>query len=132
VSTPRGLTALRALIEAGARVGAGGDNVRDPFNPLGRSDALETAMLLVTAGHLTAREAWHLASAGSRSVMRLPEAGAVVGARAEFLAIRASSLVEAIAEASADRIVIHAGRVVSETTVTRRIATPAPLVLQGK
>ena len=132
VATPRGLTALRALIDAGARLGAGADNVRDPFNPLGRSDALETAMLLVTAGHLTADEAWHLSSAGSRAVMRLPEAGASVGARADFLIIRAGSLLEAIAEASADRMVIHAGRLVSQTTVTRTTATPSALARQGR
>ncbi len=58
VSTPRGLTALRALLDAGVRVAAGADNVRDPFNPVGRSDALETASLLVTAGHLTLDEAY--------------------------------------------------------------------------
>jgi cytosine deaminase len=51
VGTPRGLTALRALLDAGVRVAAGADNVRDPFNPVGRSDALETASLLVSAGH---------------------------------------------------------------------------------
>src|SRR4051794_41515560 len=60
VATPRGLTALRALLDAGVRVAAGADNVRDPFNPLGRCDPLETAMLLVTAAHLTPAEAIHL------------------------------------------------------------------------
>ena len=57
VATPRGLTALRRLLDAGVRVAAGADNVRDPFNPVGRSDALETASLLVTAGHLSLEEA---------------------------------------------------------------------------
>src|SRR3954452_21259162 len=37
-STPRGLTALRALLDAGVTVAAGGDNIRDPFNPVGRAD----------------------------------------------------------------------------------------------
>ena len=50
--TPRGLTAVRALLDAGVRLGAGADNVRDPFNPVGRADAFETASLLVTVGHL--------------------------------------------------------------------------------
>ncbi|BDZ45676.1 amidohydrolase family protein [Naasia aerilata] len=36
VATPRGLTALRALLDAGVRVAAGADNIRDPFNPVGR------------------------------------------------------------------------------------------------
>lgn len=49
-AAPRGLTALRDLLSAGVRVAAGGDNLQDPFNPVGRADPLETASLLaVTA-----------------------------------------------------------------------------------
>ena len=51
VAMPRGLTAIAALREAGALVAAGADNVQDPFNLVGRSDPLETAALLVMAGH---------------------------------------------------------------------------------
>lgn len=123
VSTPRGLTAIRALLDAGVRVGAGADNVRDPFNPVGRGDALETASLLVTAGHLTLVEAVDLIGDGARSVMDLPAAGPRVGARAELLAVRAGSLGEAVASAPADRHVIHAGSLVSTTTVNRATAT---------
>src|SRR5439155_16536513 len=68
VATPRGLTAVRALLDAGVRVAGGADNVRDPYNPLGRSDALETAMLLVAAGHLSVSEAYHAVSAGARDI----------------------------------------------------------------
>ncbi|MBG6056244.1 cytosine deaminase [Salinibacterium sp. CAN_S4] len=124
VSTPRGITALRSLIDAGVRVGAGADNVRDPFNPVGRSDALETASLLVTAAHLSLDEAYDAVSTGSRSVMSLPFAGVEVGARAELLAVRGSSLSEVIGAASADRFVIHAGRLVSQSRVTHDIAAP--------
>ena len=124
VSTPRGLTALRALIDAGVRVGAGADNVRDPFNPVGRSDALETASLLVTAGHLTLDEAYSVVSAGSRSVMSLPVAGPIVGARAELLAVRGTGMSDVIANASPDRFVIHAGNLVAQSAVTYQVATP--------
>ena len=125
VSTPRGLTALRPLLDAGVRLAAGADNVRDPFNPLGRSDALETAMLLVTAGHLTIDEAYAAVSDSARSVMGLPVAGVAAGARAELLAVRAGSLADVVADASADRFVVHAGRLVAESRVTRSIADPA-------
>ena len=40
---PRGLTALRPLLDAGVHLGAGGDNIQDAFNPLGRADPFETA-----------------------------------------------------------------------------------------
>jgi len=124
VSTPRGITALRALLDAGVRVGAGADNVRDPFNPVGRSDALETASLLVSAGHLTLDEAYAAVSSGARSVMSLPIAGVQVGAVAELLAVRGSTLSDVIANASADRFVIHAGRLVAQSTVTYDVAAP--------
>jgi cytosine deaminase len=40
---PRGLTALRPLLDAGVVVAGGADNVRDPFCSMGRLDATETA-----------------------------------------------------------------------------------------
>nr|BFF14956.1 hypothetical protein GCM10025699_62590 [Microbacterium flavescens] len=83
-------------------------------------------MLLVTAGHLTIDEAYAAVSDSARSVMGLPQAGAVVGARAEFLAIRASSLADVVASASPDRFAVHAGRLVAASRVTREVADPAP------
>lgn len=128
VSTPRGLTALRALLDAGVRVAAGADNVRDPFNPVGRSDALETASLLVTAGHLTLDEAYRAVSTGARDVLRLPDAGPLVGARAELLAVRGSSLADAVANGPADRLVIHAGSLVARSTLSVELAPIEVLV----
>jgi cytosine deaminase len=123
-STPRGLTALRALLDAGVRVAAGADNVRDPFNPVGRGDALETASLLVSAGHLDLEESLRAVSDGARSVMSLPVAGPTVGAKAELLAVRAESIGDAIATASLDRVVIHEGRLVARSRVVNEVALP--------
>ena len=125
VSTPRGLTALRALLDAGVRVGAGADNVRDPFNPVGRSDALETASLLVTAGHLSLAEAYGAVSDGARAVMGLAPAGPVAGAKAELLAVRGTGLSDVVANGPADRFVIHAGRLVARSQVTYQVAEPS-------
>ena len=122
VSTPRGLTALRGLLDAGVRVGAGADNVRDPFNPVGRGDALETASLLVTAGHLDLVESLTAVTDGARSVMSLPLAGPTVGAKAELLAVRAESIGDAIATASPDRYVIHEGRLIAQSRVVQQLA----------
>ncbi|PPF63498.1 cytosine deaminase [Clavibacter michiganensis] len=124
MSTPRGLTAVRRLLDAGVRLGAGADNVRDPFNPVGRSDALETASLLVTAGHLTVPEAYTAVSRGARSVMSLEAAGVAVGAKAELLAVRGANLTDVVANAPADRYVIHAGRLVAFSEVTHHTALP--------
>ena len=124
VSTPRGLTAVRRLLDAGVRLGAGADNVRDPFNPVGRSDALETASLLVTAGHLTVPEAYTAVSEGARSVMNLEPAGVAVGAKAELLAVRGANLADVVANAPSDRYVIHVGRLVAFSEVTHHTALP--------
>ncbi|MFI7589640.1 amidohydrolase family protein [Spongisporangium articulatum] len=131
-STPRGLTALRAFLDAGVRVAAGADNVRDPFNPVGRSDALETASLLVTAGHLTLDEAYEAVSATGRSVLGLPAAGAVVGARADFLVVAGADLGDVVANAPANRFVVHRGRLVARSTATHEVAVPTGAGTPGR
>ncbi len=110
---PRGLTALRPLLDAGVTVAGGGDNMQDPFNPLGRGDALDTAGLLVLAGHLTIEEAYAAISTHARTVMGLPVPRPAAGAPAELLAVPARNVRHALAERPARRIVIHRGRVVS-------------------
>ena len=126
VATPRGITALRAFLDGGVTVAAGADNVRDPFNPVGRSDPLETASLLVTAGHLTLDEACHAVTDGARAVLGLPPAGARAGAAAEFLAVRGTSLGDVVANAPADRLVVHGGALVARSTTRHEIAAGAP------
>lgn len=114
-AAPRGITAISALRAAGVPVAAGADNVRDPFNPLGRSDALETAMLTVIAGHMHPDDALTMVTDEARTVLGLPAAGPRVGARAELLAVRGTSVTDVIANAPADRVVIHDGAVVSRS-----------------
>ncbi|HEX3815264.1 MAG TPA: amidohydrolase family protein [Mycobacteriales bacterium] len=132
VRTPRGLPALRALLDAGVTVAAGGDNVRDPFNPMGRADPFETTSLLITAGHLDADQALHAVTAGARRILRLPPAGTVIGQRADLMAVRAPTLADALAGPGDDRIVLYRGRLVSRTTVTNdsAVGAPAPATVQ--
>ncbi|WP_295835504.1 amidohydrolase family protein [uncultured Microbacterium sp.] len=124
-AVPRGIAPIGRLKAAGVRVAAGADNVRDPFNPVGRCDHLETASLLVSAGHLAPEEAMDAVTVGARDVMGLPVAGPVAGARADLVAVRGDSLGEVVAFASADRVVLHRGRLVSRTSVSTRTAAPA-------
>jgi cytosine deaminase len=123
-SAPRGITAIAALRAAGVPVAAGADNVRDPFNPLGRSDALETAMLAVIAGHVHPDTALAMVTDDARRVLGLPDAGPRVGARAELLAVRGTCTADVIANAPADRVVIHQGAVVSTSRTESWIAVP--------
>lgn len=119
VATPRGLTAVAALRAAGAVVAAGADNLQDPFNTMGRGDPLETAALMVMAGHLTPVEAYASVSSQARRAMALPAAESVaVGAPAELVALRAPGVRAAIADAPHQRWVLHHGRVVGNAAFT--------------
>ena len=119
-STPRGLTALRPLLDAGATLGAGADNVRDPFNVMGRSDPMETAALLVMAGHLRVEEAYDAVTHGARTAMGLAPTTVEVGQTADLMAIAAESLNDAVARADSSRIVLRRGRIVARSAVERQ------------
>jgi len=100
--TPRALTAVDVLRAAGATVAAGADNLQDPFNPVGRACAFETAGLMVMAAHLLPGEAWASVSTGSAAVLGRAS-GLAVGAPADLLAVPAGSTREAIAFAPGPR-----------------------------
>ncbi len=121
VAMPRGLTAIGALRDADVLIAAGGDNVQDPFNLVGRSDPLETASLLVMAGHVMPDDAYDMVSSNVRRMLGLAPVRFEVGDPADFVAIDAASVREAIADAPADRKVFHSGRLVAESSVTRAV-----------
>ncbi|MDT7628316.1 MAG: cytosine/creatinine deaminase [Pseudonocardiales bacterium] len=119
---PRGLPAVRELLAAGVTVAAGGDNVRDPFNPVGRADPFETTSLLVTAAHLNAGQALHAVTDAGRTVLGLPPAGPFQGGLADLVAVQADDLTDVLAGATGSRVVLRRGRVVAATTVERHTA----------
>ena len=106
---PRGLTAVAALREAGASLAAGADNIQDPFNPVGRVDPLETAGLMIMTSHLLPADAWATVTSGASTVVGIPPGQLAQGDRADLLAVRATTLREAIAFGPADRIVWRHG-----------------------
>jgi cytosine/creatinine deaminase len=118
-ATPRGLTALHALLGAGVLVAGGGDNVQDFFHPLGCGDPLQTAALLVLAGQLDAPTAYRLVSENARAVMGLAHGGVAPGGPGDLVAVAGGSLQEALSTTTEDRIVFRAGRVVRRTSVVR-------------
>lgn len=119
--TPRGLTPIRVLREAGVLVAAGADNVQDPFNLVGRSDPLETAALLVMAGHLDPDDAYTLVSNNVRAAMGLDAVSFEVGDPADLVAIDAPSTRGAIADAPMSRRVFRRGRLVASADQTTTV-----------
>lgn len=106
---------LATLADAGVLVAAGGDNWRDPFNPLGRVDPFETAALLVAAGHVTPDIAYRMVSEDARALLELPRAAARIGDVADLVCVKAASLEEAVASGTEERIVVRAGAVVARS-----------------
>ncbi len=100
VATPRAVTAVKALRQAGVNVAAGADNLQDPFNPVGRGDPLETAGLMIMTAHVLPADALNMVTQAARRAMGLP-------AGVDHVAVRASTVREAIAFGPADRIVIR-------------------------
>lgn len=116
---PRGITPVNLLRQHGVHVAAGGDNVQDPFNPVGRSDPLETVALMIMAAHQLPSPALNLVTSSARTVMGLAPAGPVVGSIADLLAIEAHSERQAIADASLSRRTYKRGRLTAVTQVDR-------------
>ncbi|MDQ1128937.1 amidohydrolase family protein [Microbacterium sp. SORGH_AS_0888] len=128
VGTPRGIPPLREILDAGIVLAAGGDNVQDPFNPLGNADMVDVAAELVTAGHLTPAEAWHVSSGGGRAAFGLPPARGRVGEVADVVLVRAAHAAEALAERAPDRIVVRDGRVIAvRRRITRSVLDRPPM-----
>lgn len=113
----RGLPPLDRLLAAGVSLAAGGDNVQDPFNPTGRLDPLDTAALLVIAGHLDPWTALDLVCSSARAVLGLPRAGAEIGAVADLVQLGPAGPADPVAMAGRDRRVWKAGREISATRV---------------
>src|SRR5262249_24826471 len=79
------------LRQAGVRVFAGSDNIRDSWWPYGDADMLERAMLVgYRSGFFTDQDlatAFDLVTANGAAAMRLPEYGLRCGAPADFIAL---------------------------------------------
>lgn len=106
---PRGLTSVATLRASGVTVGAGADNLQDPFNPVGRACPFETAGLMVMAAHDLPAKAWEAVSTDAAAVMGR-RAEIAPGAQADLIAVRARTVREAIAFGPVDRLVWRRGR----------------------
>jgi cytosine/creatinine deaminase len=129
-AAPRGIAAVRPILDAGIPLAAGGDNLRDPFNPAGRADPFETTSLLMTAAHLHPLEALAAVTTGARTVLGLPAAGTAPGAAADLVLVPDGELGDLVAGAVDARVVVSGGRVLADTRVARALDLPtrAPAV----
>lgn len=107
------------LQAAGVVVAAGADNVQDPFNPVGRIDPLETASLMVMAGHQPTHAAYDMITRHASAAITGRPHDLAVGQVANLVAVPAVNVREAIASGPSGRIVIKNGRVVTDSDYQR-------------
>lgn len=103
----RGVTLVKELIAAGVQIWTGSDNVQDSFYPYGDADPLEDAMLLSLAAHI---------DDPAQLVAAISAGGGdpTIGDRADFVLVRAASLMEALARRPQERIVLRAGQAIKD------------------
>jgi cytosine/creatinine deaminase len=121
----RGIPRVKELLAAGVVVGAGQDCVDDAFYPFGSADPLQVALIVAHAAQLgTPAEiaaALRMVTDDAARLLRLPDYGLVVGARADLVILDAESERDALREQAARRWVLHGGRVVAETEHVARL-----------
>lgn len=117
---PRAITPVSLLRECGVTVAAGADNLQDPFNPVGRADPLETASLMVMASHQSVDAAVAMVSTDAHTAINGHAHRLSVGSRADFVAVAATSVREAVAMGPPDRTVVYGGVVITEQKRNRK------------
>lgn len=117
----RGIAPVTVLEDHGVTVASGSDNVQDPFNPVGTTDPLVNAALLVMASHQLPAAALRQMSTAGRAAMGLPHNRIERGGVADLVAVSVTDIGAALAEAPADRMVIRRGRLVASTQVSQTI-----------
>ena len=112
---------LALLRQHGVEVFGGSDNIRDAWSPFGNGDMLERAMMIGYRANFRHDHELHLAfemvtSAAAR-VLGVEDYGIAVGGPADFVAVEASSVAEAVAARPRRKLVIKGGRVVARDGV---------------
>ena len=99
----------------------GSDNIRDAWSPFGNGDMLERAMLIGYRANFRHDHelalAYDMVTAAAARVLGLADYGIRVGGPADFVAVEAESIAEAVATRPRRKWVMKAGRVVARDGV---------------
>jgi cytosine deaminase len=109
------------LREHGVEVFGGSDNIRDAWSPFGNGDMLDRAMTIGYRGNFRQdhelRIACEMVTAAAARVLGLKDYGLRLGGPADFVAVEAGSIAEAVAARPRRKLVVKAGRVVAKDGV---------------
>jgi cytosine deaminase len=112
---------LQLLRAHGVEVFGGSDNIRDAWSPFGNGDMLERAMLIGYRANFRHDHELELAcemvTAAAARVLGLADYGIRLGGPADFVAVEAGSIAEAVAARPRRTWVMKAGRIVARDGV---------------
>ena len=113
---------VKRLLEAGIRVCAGSDGIRDTWSPYGNADMLERAMLIGLRNNFRRDDEMRLAldvcTLQGAKVMNLDGYGVGQGCKADLLLVPGETLAEVVVTRSPRRRVIKAGRIVARDGIS--------------
>ena len=109
------------LRQHGVRGFGGSDNIRDAWSPFGNGDMLERAMLIAYRANFRHDNelalAFDLVSRAAADVLDVADYGVAVGGPADFVAVEAAALPEAVVTRPPRKLVVKAGRIVAQDGV---------------
>jgi cytosine deaminase len=112
---------LKLLRAHGVEVFGGSDNIRDAWSPFGNGDMLERAMMIGYRANFRRDEelefAFDMVTSAAARVLGVEAYGIAVGAPADFVAVDASSVAEAVATRPKRKLVISKGHVIARDGV---------------
>ncbi len=112
---------LALLRQHGVEVFGGSDNIRDAWSPFGNGDMLERAMTIGYRANFRHDHelefAFEMVTGAAARVLGLEGYGIAVGGPADFVAVEAGSVAEAVATRPRRKLVIKGGRVVARDGV---------------
>ncbi len=123
---PRGITRVDQLLGAGVTVTYGQNNVLDPYSPIfGQADLLEVGMILAFAAQFNTPEEiemlFDMPTKVSAAVLKVPDYGVRVGAKASLNILEAKTVQEAFRTRCTRLFVLKEGRVIAEGRTYKKI-----------
>lgn len=108
---------VKKMHEAGVRIAAGNDGIRDSWCPYGDGDMLERAMLIGWRSNFRTDPdlelAFHFASKSGADLLDIADYGLAVGKRADFISLPVETVAEAVVRHPPRSLVVHDGRIVA-------------------
>jgi len=112
---------LKLLKAHGVEVFGGSDNIRDAWSPFGNGDMLDRAMMIAYRANFRHDHelalAFEMVTAAGARVLGLRDYGLKAGRPADFVAVEAENLAEAVATRPRRKLVVKAGRVIAQDGV---------------